>query len=481
MSFHAFCPRHRLFQWMIVSSGFLIGGIPIASADWRDDVGFTQLATELGAATPTGAGVDVAMAEALVGGNYLPNTGTPNFSGKTITDLTGTNPAASTHATGVANFFFGNTTSIAPGVTNIAAYDANDWIDVASGLSTVTAPVAHPYSVMNHSYIGNVTAAEIPLAENFSQRVDYIVNRDNVLMVAGSNNGNSTTLPHLLAGSYNAIIVGRSDGNHAHGTTVINGAGRQRPDIVSPASVTSTATPQVSSAAALLHEAAAGTNATNVEAMRAILMAGATKDEFFDWDRTTTRPIDDVYGAGELNVYNSYRIVQGGEFEGSIAIPTTSVGLFGYDFNSPADFASDFLYDFEVASGQVMDELSIFLQWNIDVGDSDLSDDGFQPSLDPLFGGGLADLNLALFDSSGSLIDQSISSVDNFEHIYLTGLTEGNYRLHVSGDRAVDYGLAWRGSLGVTAVPEPTTWFVAAVAITGVALRRRAPKRRPAS
>ena len=55
---------------------------------------------------------------------------------------------------------------------------------------------------------------------------------------------------------------------------------------------------------------------------------------------------------------------------------------------------------------------------------------------------------MALYDSSdvflGSLLDQSLSTVDNVEHIYLTDLGRWTYTLQVSTELARDYGLAWR-------------------------------------
>ncbi|TWU56624.1 hypothetical protein Poly51_25400 [Rubripirellula tenax] len=452
-----------------------------ASADWRDDIGYTQLTNELGVATPTGAGVAVSMAEAPdASARYLPNTSGTNFTGKTVTNETASSTGFNSHASGVAGLFFGNTTSVAPGVTSVAAFEANSWINDALGLTTTTAPVAHPYSVQNHSWIANGTTAEIPEVIDAAKRVDYLANRDNVLIIGGANNGSTSSVPHLLAHSYNAINVGitnveRTVGNHSQGNTTLAGygPGRPRPDIVAQAGVTSSSTPMVSSAAALLYEVAGSSNANNVEAMRAVLMAGATKDQFADWDRTATRPIDETFGAGELNVYNSYKILEGGEYNGTVIAPTSSVGLFGYDFNEPVSMSSSFLYQFDVPSGQVMDELSIFLQWSMDVVNASTIPMEFIPSTDPLLGGGLANLDLHFYDSNNSLVDQSISSVDNFEHIYLTGLSAGTYTLEVSGDRATEYGLAWRSSVSAVAVPEPSTFVTLAIFGGGLALRFR--------
>jgi hypothetical protein len=56
----------------------------------------------------------------------------------------------------------------------------------------------------------------------------------------------------------------------------------------------------------------------------------------------------------------------------------------------------------------------------------------------------------------GSLLDQSVSAVDNVEHIYLNSLGPGTYTLKVSGAANWDYGLAWRMT---TAFDEPNADF----------------------
>ena len=81
------------------------------------------------------------------------------------------------------------------------------------------------------------------------------------------------------------------------------------------------------------------------------------------------------------------------------------------------------------------------LAWNVQVTDTKSG---------PTFIGAesLANLDLALYDSTdsfkGLLLDESLSMVDNVEHLYLTGLGPGTYTLQVSTESARDYGLAWR-------------------------------------
>ncbi len=102
----------------------------IALADFKDDIGYTRLLLELGANVPDGSGVLVTQAEALSGDAYMPNVADAQFTGKTITDQSGTNPPGSSsgHATAVGRLFYGNSSSIAPAIDTVNAYDANTWL-----------------------------------------------------------------------------------------------------------------------------------------------------------------------------------------------------------------------------------------------------------------------------------------------------------------------------------------------------------------
>ena len=142
--------------------------------------------------------------------------------------------------------------------------------------------------------------------------------------------------------------------------------------------------------------------------MKAILLAGATKGEFANfvdpatgaansWSRSTTQPLDDLFGAGELNVYNSYLTLLGGQAVGDTDSPT-SVGSHGWDYQSSITPGTDILYEFEIPTGSIAKELSVILAWNVEV----------TPSFDDQ---ALANLDLELRDSTGALVDQSISNV----------------------------------------------------------------------
>jgi hypothetical protein len=256
----------------------------------------------------------------------------------------------------------------------------------------------------------------------------------------------------LFAHSYNAIAVGRTDDNHSRGLTTFAsyGPGRIRPDIVAPAGTTSQATPMVSSVATMLYQSATDTvnfpnadaDAAKSETMKAILMAGATKDEFPGWENADPeQPLDLIYGAGEVNVRNSFYIQQGGQYDAATTAGGPAMGDYGWDYGDIASGGSNF-YELVVPPFYTGTELSVVLAWNVKITDSN-SGSTFAPVHS------LANLDLRLFDSNGTPLATelaaSTSTKDNVEHLYLQNLTEGNYTLEVrsaSGDR--DYGLAWR-------------------------------------
>ena len=417
-----------------------------SDADWQDDIGWTKLKTELGDLLEDGTGVSVVQVEASSGGAYLPDTSLDEFLGKTFIDGTGTNSGSSSHGTGVARNFFSTSRSIAPGITQITGFDANDYLDRVLGHGGGGDPLSQGFDVGNHSYIGNLSDKVV--AQDILERFDFIINRDNTLMTVGVNNGSTKSTPHLLAHSYNAIAVGRVSGDHSRGATTFYGSGRYKPDLVAGDSATSYTTPRVAGAAALLKQAASGTNATNAVAIRSILFAGATKDEFSDWSRTATQPIDEVFGFGELNIYNSYHIFEAGEFDGDVNSFGNTVGRVGWDLGS-ANGLEDLFYEFEIGEGNSVANLSVALTWNIKVIDNDDSTDIFDASTE------LANLDLALLDSLGNVLDESVSTLNNSEHIFLSELDAGLYRLRVSSDSATEFGLAWQ----MTSVPEPAGGF----------------------
>jgi hypothetical protein len=306
-------------------------------------------------------------------------------------------------------------------------------------------------------------------AVNLLRRFDHVADRDDVTMVVGVANNSAAALPQLMGQAYNVISVGRQDGNHSDGPTTLYGPGRVKPEIVAPGGTqTSFTTAMVSSAAALLHARAqnvGNSDAGRSEVIKASLLAGATKDEFPGWSRTTTRPLDSRFGAGELNIYNSYFITSGGEFDGTTSGPGVSVARMGWDYGEMISPANPLYYNLDFGGTQSIAELSVILAWNMHILDGDPSAQ-FNPVEQ------LADMTLRLYDSSGSflgtLIDQSISSVDNVEHIFALNLAPGTYTLEVASNMATDFGLAWR----ITTIPEPSGAIPVLAVIGAVVLGR---------
>ena len=451
---------------LLIAFALLCLPASFASAQaYKAQIGYDDLETQLGGSPPDGAGLQVMLAEAPDGnGNFLPDSADAQFTGKTITNLSGAS-GNSPHALAVARNLFGNTSSMTPGITSIDAYDANDYLGNTLAFNTGNDPVATTaYDVGNHSYIGNgLTTAD---AENILERFDFVINRDNTVMVVGANNGSASATPQFLGPSYNSISVGRSDGLHSQTLTSVYGAPRFAVEIVVPsAGATSFSTPVVGSAAALLKDAGSGTNFVQNEVIRATLFAGATKEEFASWDKTATRPLDEVFGYGELNILNSYNIFAGGEFEGSTSDPVSNIDLLGWDYGD-FDGTNDLFYDFTIDPGEY-GEISSILSWNMEITDNDAGA-GFDASRS------LADLNLDLFNSSGSflgsLVDSSNGTDYNNEHIYLQNLVSGDYTFRVSGDIATDFGLAWRIT---SAVPEPGSVALLGLTTMGLLIRRR--------
>ena len=465
----------RLSAVAVACAGAIIAQATLQAA-YFDDVDYAKLTSRLGTATPTGAGGTISLVEVrgpdTSAGSYLVNTSLAEFDSTTdptggvnLTDGSGVaHTGFSNHATNtVGQYFFGNTQSVAPGANNVTNYEANHWLSSVLLSNGSAPPAPQTFRVQNHSWIGEGTGVT---ERSILRRADYIIETGDMTMVVGANNNGAPAVlkshPTLLVYAYNTIVAGRSDGSHSRGQTnnavggSTYGSGRYRPDLVTPSSVTSQSAGRVSSAATMLHEVVAGTDGVRSEVMKAMLMAGATKGEFASWvdpttglvnpwNHTQTRPLDDVFGAGELNVYNSYVIGIGGKQSASASQPATAVGSYGWDYQDrKADSAvGDLFYNFEVAEGSTASDFSILLAWNAKITDTNGDPNVFSPT-EPV----VQNLNLQLYDSTtsfmGSMLDQSVSTVDNVEHIYLNSLSAGTYTLKVSGAANWDYGLAWR-------------------------------------
>ena len=115
----------------------------------------------------------------------------------------------------------------------------------------------------------------------------------------------------------------------------------------------------------------------------------------------------------------------------------------GWDFAT--DMPTTVRYFFDVPNGYALTNFSVILTWNRKVTDTNVG---------PTFGMSVtvANKNLRLYSATnftvGTLLDSSVSSVQNVEHIYVTTIGQGRYALEVTSDiTGIDYALAWGGTL----------------------------------
>jgi len=449
--------RRCLFRVSTALAAAAIVG-SVQAADWKTDIGFTSLQARLGSATPTGAGIAVTQVEVKdsTTQGYFPNTSNSDFLGKTIIRASfGT--GISGHATGVGLYYYGLSGSIAPAINTVDVYEVIDWL--TGGFLNWT-EFDEPYEeirrVENDSWIGSLNLDSDDIA--VLRRIDRVVERDGVVVAVGVDNGSQKPIPKLLASAYNVLAVGRTSGDSSHGPTLIDVPGRAKPDIVVPIDATSFATPIVASAAALLLQEAdrlsvlatldpAEQKVAKALLVKALLMGGATKAEFADWRKgfatpstDGTVPLDYRYGAGELNIDNSDRILTAGQ---ATANPTTDVATTGWDYGAASQSSSQ-TYFFQVPAFQHAAQLSILVTWNRHL-DFNFDDDPIviTPSL--------ANIDLRLYRApgspSGQLIDQSVSVMDNVEHIFLRDLPAGRCVFEVTSDVSWKYAVAWDVSL----------------------------------
>ncbi|MFC4995294.1 hypothetical protein [Rubritalea tangerina] len=435
-----------------------------ASANWRNEVGWSDLQTwtqEEGVILPVTNTVFAGMVEAENGSDklsiYAPNPSESEFNDITINDVYGETLTYSGHATGVAKRFFGNQSSISPDILQANVYGTNRFLNLI-----ISYPSSWSENVMSHAYIGNfadsidseteeVTETKEQKSERFCRAFDYSAAEGNILHISGANNNSSTTLPHIWSHAYNNITIGRSDGLHSAGTVPSNfhGEKRQKPELVFPATTTSSSTGSCASIAAVLHAQAQTHDSSLAQqqlTLKSILLAGADKSKFPNWSNTSTKPIDVLYGAGEINILNSFRILLAAD-----AQKNTDVPRYGWDHTS-ITAAESITYAFSVPDYASSATISANLSWNRTVTRT-RSGRNWISSYDSL-----SNLSLTITNSSGTPIFVSDSPYDNLEHIWLENLAPGNYTLEVNMPTGNDttFALAWRVDLKTNAPPQLT-------------------------
>lgn len=410
--------------------------LPRLLGGWQDDIGLAQLRQEAEATLPDGSDLSLVMVEAWSGGAWAPDSSHPSLAGRPIAYVFSDPKTYSPHASEVARRFFGSESAL-PAAFSPAAMDTSVWLTTIVGDEGI-APLDTGADLVNHSWVSwsSVEADEI------LKRTDYLADAYDIAQIVSLDN--STAFPSLLANSYNAIVVGTVHGRHSQGGTNRDGIGRLKPDLVAPAAFTSYAAPIVSTVAGLLLSRAKAipelAEAGRTETLKALLLAGAAKDRFPDWSREIDRPLDQRFGAGEVNARLSYRILERGRQSPG------AVTASGWDFRTVE--GPNPTYRFEAPAAR-LSELSVALAWNrtIEPRNGDWSD--LRTTLRNL------DLRLWTTDALGqriALVDASASGIDNVEHIWRRALPPGRYLIEVETHGAsAEYGLAWRIGDGTNA------------------------------
>jgi hypothetical protein len=392
---------------------------------------------------------------------YISSIGTTNYFPNAV-------GSESPHADDVASNFYGLPFGVATNLAHVDNYDANYFVQVSYSVPfpgvtnyTVSLPPNFGDPVVNQSFIfidfdTNNNPVNVPTNEQeaIDSAYDNYAAQYNTLFVSGAGNGSPTRVCPP-ATCYNGIGVADYGGGSSVGPTLDNG--RAKPDITTPQNATSWSTPEVSGAAALLMQAGlrgdGGSNtnaASDIRAVKALLLNGAIKPA--DWTNNSPSPLDTRYGAGILDVFNSYEQLAGGKYSyiattsvstGNPHPPTGASGtisaLSGWDFNTnTSGNTSDEInhYYFNVTNGlsNATFTATATLVWNRQRNQTNINN-----------------LDLFLYDAvSSNLIAASTSVVDNVEHIWLPQLPQGRYDLqvlkHGGGDTVSSnetYALAW--------------------------------------
>ncbi len=404
-----------------------------ALASYQDTTGATLLY-----ATTTnlnGAGVRVAQAEVAVAADawqvnpsvagrtngFITYYSNAVFSASSFPNSVGTE---SFHANGVGTNFYALADGMARGVSHVDNYEANYFVSKVY-------PVTQPFNaarIVNQSF--SFGSQPTNIQENYDSAYDNFAAANKVILVNAVGNSGTVALP---ATSYNGIGVGAYNGGTATGPTPDNG--RAKPDITAPADATSFSTPQVSGAAAILLQAAvrgdagADTNsAGDIRTVKALLLNGAIKPS--NWSAPKPSPLDPLYGAGVLNVFNSYRQFIGGKHTNTGStninlgaahppISTTNspsiTNLSGWDFatltsSTTKDAVGE--YHFVLPTNATA---TITLAWNRQQNQTTINN-----------------LYLYLYKiGNAQPVASSTSTVDNVQHIYSPNLSAGQYALQI--------------------------------------------------
>ncbi|MGA3170804.1 MAG: S8 family serine peptidase [Chthoniobacteraceae bacterium] len=373
--------------------------------------------------TLTGSGVLAIQVESAPSRlQFEVNPGSPGqpdklFTWRSTLGSSGTYPnnvgSESGHAGTVAQAFYGANTGVTPGLRHVTNYETDFFYP-----AIIIPQVETTSRVFNQSFdFGDHNAAQ-------DQTYDDYIARYHTVVATGVGDGGGAPI-YTPADCYNGIGVGAYGGGSSTGPTA---DGRCKPDITAPAGETSFSTPLVSGGAAILVQAgrrlrANAAAAEDSRTVKALLLTGAIKPS--GWTSTTTAPLDPNYGAGVMNVFNSYGELTGGRHPPVAKVllasehpPLTSgtsiAAPRGWDYCSIESRASSEAVNHYRITTSGTGDLITTLVWN----------KGYQKKA-------INNLALYVYDGAGSLLGSSVSTVDNVQHIWITGLAAGAYDIEV--------------------------------------------------
>ena len=442
--------------------------------DFAKYSGYQDLLEKFDRHLPTGRGLTVLQAE---------NSHTPDAIGD-VTHLFDSE-ASDSHSEKVAGFLsevdtypqlYTQYSTFSVDLDSFHTADIIDLLDFFPQMTSVDSYPAtdHDNMPITPAKLLNVSNSAGTHSASFVRQLDKFIEQNDMVACtaqSGTGMGNWTT----SGMAYNSMVVDQYYGdmeNFDGAKLNDHGSPRYKPDVLarSTSAATSYSTPIVCSAAAVLLERAsvdaAVANATNSVAVKAILMAGATRFNYRisvewsdiqeiadppilgalplfyygEWQRTSDAfPTSPKYGAGHLNILTAYDILDAGEFD---AGGTEPVGSRGWDYADGLTEADVNTYPITIAQESMF---SAILVWHRYI------DDDFVSSL--------PDYAVSVYDSDETRVAHSDSLTANVELVEVQ-LPAGTYRLEVTvksdGDSADDlsYGLAW---ITKEIAPQPQT------------------------
>ena len=412
-----------------------------AQAQYLDTLGVTLLWTVT--TNLNGTGIRVAQVEANNGPtatNWLVNSSsfgqlpglfTYYSIGGSATTFPNSLGAESSHADAVGTNFYGIPNGLATNVAHVDNFEATYFYNLL--IAGITPPNINDL-VVNQSF--NFTGTTIGQQQTIDSKYDNYAVQYKTLFVTGAGNGGAVNPP---ATCYNGIGVAVDNGSSSIGPTLDNG--RAKPDITAPGypgGLTSFSTPYVAGAAAVLMQAGlrgdggGDTNsATDIRMVKALLLNGAIKPA--DWTNGTASPLDARYGAGVLNVFNSYEQLAGRK-QTNLILATVSTGaahpptgatntigaLSGWSFtnltsSSSLDAVAHYYFNATNGISNASFTATATLVWNRQQNKS-----------------GINNLDLFLYNTANSnLVAVCTSAVDNVQHLFVPKLQRGRYDLQV--------------------------------------------------